>query len=199
MGTLLSIIFFFVSFLSLFCLVFFILYCDCLVCLAIAFSVSFLTSLSLTQSNTAGGIAKNGAKLVTAVSCAQVPKITVVVGGSYGAGNYGMCGRAYDPRFLFMWPNARISVMGGEQAANVLATVQRDNIEARGGVWSADDEENFKRPIFEKYEKVLCFVFLCFAFLCFCVFVFCVFVFCVFVFLCFCVFVFVFLCFCVLC
>ncbi len=80
----------------------------------------------------AGGIAKDGAKMVTAVACAQVPKITVIVGGSYGAGNYGMCGRAYGPRFLFMWPNARISVMGGEQAASVLATVKRDNIEARG-------------------------------------------------------------------
>ena len=78
----------------------------------------------------AGGIAKDGAKMVTAVACAQVPKITVIVGGSYGAGNYGMCGRAYGPRFLFTWPNARISVMGGEQAASVLATVRRDNIEA---------------------------------------------------------------------
>ncbi len=84
----------------------------------------------------AGGIAKDGAKMVTAVACAQVPKITVIVGGSYGAGNYGMCGRAYSPRFLFMWPNARISVMGGEQAASVLATVKRDNIEAGGGRWS---------------------------------------------------------------
>ena len=99
------------------------------------------------------GIAKHGAKLVTAVSTATVPKITVVIGGSYGAGNYGMCGRAFSPRFLFMWPNARISVMGGEQAANVLATVQRDNLEAKGMEWSKDDEEAFKRPILEKYEK----------------------------------------------
>jgi 3-methylcrotonyl-CoA carboxylase beta subunit len=100
----------------------------------------------------AGGIAKDGAKLVTAVSCAKVPKITVVIGGSYGAGNYGMCGRAYSPRFLWMWPNARISVMGGEQAASVLATVRRDGMEARGQSWSAADEEAFKAPIREKYE-----------------------------------------------
>jgi 3-methylcrotonyl-CoA carboxylase beta subunit len=100
-----------------------------------------------------GGIAKDGAKLVTAVSCASVPKLTVVIGGSYGAGNYGMCGRAYDPRFLWMWPNARISVMGGEQAASVLATVRRDAIEARGGDWPAADEEEFKRPIREQYER----------------------------------------------
>ena len=85
----------------------------------------------------AGGIAKDGAKMVTAVACAQVPKITLIVGGSFGAGNYGMCGRAYSPRFLFTWPNARISVMGGEQAATVLATVRRDNIEAEGKTWSA--------------------------------------------------------------
>ena len=101
----------------------------------------------------AGGIAKDGAKLVTAVSCSTVPKLTVVVGGSFGAGNYGMCGRAYDPRFLWMWPNARISVMGGEQAAFVLATVRRDAIEARGGDWPADDEERFKAPIREQYER----------------------------------------------
>jgi len=101
----------------------------------------------------AGGIAKDGAKLVTAVACAQVPKLTVIVGGSYGAGNYGMCGRAYDPRFLFMWPNARISVMGGEQAASVLATVKRDNIEAGGGNWSAEEEEAFKTPIRDRYEE----------------------------------------------
>ncbi len=100
----------------------------------------------------AGGIAKDGAKLVTAVSCAKVPKITVVIGGSYGAGNYGMCGRAYSPRFLWMWPNARISVMGGEQAASVLATVRRDGMELRGQTWSAADEEKFKAPIREKYE-----------------------------------------------
>src|SRR5476651_2046353 len=99
-----------------------------------------------------GGIAKDGAKMVTAVACAQVPKITVIVGGSYGAGNYGMCGRAYGPRFLFSWPNTRISVMGGEQAASVLATVKRDNIEASGGKWSEVEEEEFKRPIREQYE-----------------------------------------------
>ncbi len=100
----------------------------------------------------AGGIAKDGAKMVTAVACAQVPKITVIVGGSYGAGNYGMCGRAYSPRFLFTWPNARISVMGGEQAASVLATVKRDNIEAGGAKWSEVEEEEFKAPIRDQYE-----------------------------------------------
>jgi 3-methylcrotonyl-CoA carboxylase beta subunit len=101
----------------------------------------------------AGGIAKDGAKMVTAVACAKVPKLTLIVGGSYGAGNYGMCGRAYGPRFLFMWPNARISVMGGEQAASVLATVRRDNIEAGGGAWSAAEEEEFKSPIRAQYEE----------------------------------------------
>ncbi len=100
----------------------------------------------------AGGIAKDGAKMVTAVACAQVPKITVVIGGSYGAGNYGMCGRAYGPRFLFTWPNARISVMGGEQAASVLATVRRDNIEAEGKKWSQVEEEEFKQPIRDQYD-----------------------------------------------
>ncbi len=100
----------------------------------------------------AGGIAKDGAKMVTAVSCARVPKLTVVIGGSFGAGNYGMCGRAYSPRFLWLWPNARISVMGGEQAATVLATIRRDQVEARGGQWSAVDEEAFKQPIREQYE-----------------------------------------------
>jgi 3-methylcrotonyl-CoA carboxylase beta subunit len=100
----------------------------------------------------AGGIAKDGAKMVTAVACAQVPKITVVIGGSYGAGNYGMCGRAYGPRFLFTWPNARISVMGGEQAASVLATLRRDNLEAAGKEWSEVEEEEFKQPIREQYE-----------------------------------------------
>ena len=98
----------------------------------------------------AGGIAKDGAKMVTAVACAQVPKITVIVGGSYGAGNYGMCGRAYGPRFLFTWPNSRVSVMGHEQAASVLATVRRDNIEAEGKSWSAEEEEAFKTPIRDK-------------------------------------------------
>ncbi|MBX6424895.1 MAG: methylcrotonoyl-CoA carboxylase [Variibacter sp.] len=101
----------------------------------------------------AGGIAKDGAKMVTAVSCAQVPKITLIVGGSYGAGNYGMCGRAFGPRFLFSWPNARVSIMGGEQAASVLATVRRDNIEAAGGTWSAEEEEAFKQPIRDAYEQ----------------------------------------------
>lgn len=90
--------------------------------------------------------------MVTAVSCAKVPKFTVIIGGSFGAGNYGMCGRAYAPRFLWMWPNARISVMGGEQAAAVLSTVKRDNIEAKGGSWSAADEEAFKAPIRNQYE-----------------------------------------------
>ena len=99
------------------------------------------------------GIARAGAKLVTAVACAQVPKFTVIIGGSFGAGNYGMCGRAYSPRFLWMWPNARISVMGGEQAASVLATVRRDGVEARGGSWSAEDEEAFKAPIRDQYER----------------------------------------------
>jgi 3-methylcrotonyl-CoA carboxylase beta subunit len=100
----------------------------------------------------AGGIAKDGAKMVMAVACAQVPKLTLIVGGSFGAGNYGMCGRAYGPRFLFAWPNARISVMGGEQAASVLATVKRENIEAGGGTWSQVEEEEFKQPIREQYE-----------------------------------------------
>ena len=100
-----------------------------------------------------GGIAKDGAKLVTAVASSVVPKFTVVIGGSFGAGNYGMCGRAYDPRFLWTWPNARISVMGGEQAASVLATVRRDGIEAQGQEWTAEDEEAFKQPIREQYER----------------------------------------------
>ena len=101
----------------------------------------------------AHGIAKDGAKMVTAVSCAAVPKITLVIGGSYGAGNYGMCGRAFGPRFLFTWPNARISVMGGEQAASVLATVKRDNIEGGGGKWSEIEEAEFKQPILDAYER----------------------------------------------
>src|SRR5512146_467800 len=100
----------------------------------------------------AGGIAKDGAKMVTAVSTASVPKFTVLIGGSFGAGNYGMCGRAFSPRFLFTWPNARISVMGGEQAASVLATVKRDNIEAAGETWSQVEEEEFKAPIRDQYE-----------------------------------------------
>ncbi|MEZ5115388.1 MAG: carboxyl transferase domain-containing protein [Candidatus Nanopelagicales bacterium] len=101
----------------------------------------------------AGGIAKNGAKMVTAVACARVPKLTVVIGGSFGAGNYSMCGRAYSPRFLWTWPNARISVMGGEQAASVLATVRRDQMESRGEDWPAEDEEMFKQPIRDQYER----------------------------------------------
>jgi 3-methylcrotonyl-CoA carboxylase beta subunit len=105
------------------------------------------------QKYEAGGIAKDGAKLVTAVACAQVPKITVIIGGSFGAGNYGMRGRAFSPRFLFTWPNSRISVMGGEQAASVLATVRRENLEGDGKSWSPEEEEDFKRPIREKYEE----------------------------------------------
>jgi 3-methylcrotonyl-CoA carboxylase beta subunit len=101
----------------------------------------------------AGGIAKDGAKMVTAVACAQVPKITLVIGGSYGAGNYGMCGRAYSPRFMFSWPNSRISVMGGEQAASVLAQVRRDGMEARGETWPREEEEKFKSPIRARYEE----------------------------------------------
>ena len=101
----------------------------------------------------AGGIAKDGAKMVTAVATASVPKLTVVTGGSFGAGNYGMCGRAYSPRFMFMWPNARISVMGGEQAASVLATVRRDGFERRGEDWGTEDEEAFKAPIRDMYER----------------------------------------------
>jgi 3-methylcrotonyl-CoA carboxylase beta subunit len=100
----------------------------------------------------ASGIAKDGAKMVTAVACARVPKFTVIVGGSFGAGNYGMCGRAYSPRFLWMWPNARISVMGGEQAARVLAQVKRDGIEKSGKIWSAEEEEAFMAPVREQYE-----------------------------------------------
>jgi 3-methylcrotonyl-CoA carboxylase beta subunit len=99
-----------------------------------------------------GGIARDGAKMVTAVATARVPKFTVVIGGSFGAGNYGMCGRAYSPRFLWMWPNARISVMGGEQAAGVLATVKRDGLEASGKTWSVEEEASFKAPIREQYE-----------------------------------------------
>jgi 3-methylcrotonyl-CoA carboxylase beta subunit len=91
--------------------------------------------------------------MVTAVACAQVPKFTLIIGGSFGAGNYGMCGRAYSPRFLWMWPNARISVMGGEQAASVLATVRRDGIESRGGSWTAEEEAAFRQPILEQYER----------------------------------------------
>ncbi|GAA6153752.1 carboxyl transferase domain-containing protein [Pseudoteredinibacter isoporae] len=111
-----------------------------------------ITGFMVGQQYEAGGIAKHGAKMVTAVACAQVPKFTVLIGGSFGAGNYGMCGRAYDPRFLFMWPNARISVMGGEQAAGVLATVKRDQYEAKGEDWSSEEEAKFKQPIIDSYE-----------------------------------------------
>jgi 3-methylcrotonyl-CoA carboxylase beta subunit len=100
-----------------------------------------------------GGIAKDGAKMVTAVACARVPKLTLIVGGSYGAGNYGMCGRAYSPRFLWTWPNARISVMGGEQAAGVLAQLKREALEKSGKAWSRADEEAFKAPILEQYAR----------------------------------------------
>ena len=111
-----------------------------------------ITGFMVGRKYESGGIAKDGAKLVMAVSCAQVPKLTVIIGGSFGAGNYGMCGRAFNPRFLWMWPNARVSVMGGEQAANVLAQVKRDGLEARGQSWSSDDEEAFKRPLLEQFE-----------------------------------------------
>jgi 3-methylcrotonyl-CoA carboxylase beta subunit len=112
-----------------------------------------ITGFMVGRKYEAGGIAKDGAKMVTAVSCARVPKLTVILGGSFGAGNYGMCGRAFNPRFLWTWPNARISVMGGEQAASVLATVKRDNIEAKGGRWSKEEEEAFKAPIRSQYER----------------------------------------------
>ncbi len=111
-----------------------------------------ITGFMVGRKYEAGGIAKDGAKMVTAVATTSVPKFTIIIGGSFGAGNYGMCGRAYSPRFLWMWPNARIGVMGGEQAASVLATVRRDGIEARGGKWSAEEEEAFKAPIREQYE-----------------------------------------------
>jgi len=111
-----------------------------------------ITGFMVGQKYEAGGIAKDGAKLVTAVATTKVPKITMIVGGSFGAGNYGMCGRAYSPRFLWTWPNSRISVMGGEQAAGVLATVKRDAVERKGGSWSADEEAEFKRPTIEMFE-----------------------------------------------
>jgi 3-methylcrotonyl-CoA carboxylase beta subunit len=111
-----------------------------------------ITGFMVGKKYEAGGIAKDGAKLVTAVATTRVPKFTVIIGGSFGAGNYGMCGRAYSPRFLWMWPNARISVMGGEQAANVLAQVKKDNIEAKGDSWPEQEEEAFKKPIREQYE-----------------------------------------------
>jgi len=111
-----------------------------------------ITGFMVGKKYEAGGIAKDGAKMVTAVACAKVPKFTVIVGGSFGAGNYGMCGRAYGPRFLWMWPNARISVMGGEQAAAVLATVKREGLEKAGKDWSKEDEQSFKAPILAQYE-----------------------------------------------
>ncbi|MCX5212803.1 methylcrotonoyl-CoA carboxylase [Kitasatospora sp. NBC_00240] len=113
-----------------------------------------ITGFMVGRQYEAGGIAKHGAKMVNAVACTRVPKLTVVIGGSYGAGNYSMCGRAYSPRFLWMWPGAKISVMGGEQAASVLATVRRDQVEAQGGEpWAAEAEEEFKRPVREQYER----------------------------------------------
>ncbi|KAI9313625.1 methylcrotonoyl-CoA carboxylase beta chain [Dichotomocladium elegans] len=111
-----------------------------------------ITGFMVGSAAEAGGIAKNGAKLVTAVSCAKVPKFTVITGGSYGAGNYGMCGRAFSPRFMWMWPNARISVMGGEQSANVLAQITREAKEKRGETWSKEEQEAFMEPIRKKYE-----------------------------------------------
>ncbi|AIB15080.1 methylcrotonoyl-CoA carboxylase (plasmid) [Azospirillum argentinense] len=111
-----------------------------------------ITGFMVGRKYEAGGIAKDGAKLVTAVACAKVPKFTVIIGGSYGAGNYGMCGRAYSPRFLWMWPNSRISVMGGEQAAGVLAQVRRDAMESQGKSWAPEEEEAFKAPIRQQYE-----------------------------------------------
>ena len=111
-----------------------------------------ITGFMVGRKYEAGGIARDGAKMVTAVSTARVPKLTVIVGGSFGAGNYGMCGRAYNPRFLWMWPNARISVMGGQQAANVLAQVKKDNLEARGETWPEEEERAFKQPILDQYE-----------------------------------------------
>jgi 3-methylcrotonyl-CoA carboxylase beta subunit len=112
-----------------------------------------ITGFMVGRKYEAGGIAKDGAKMVTAVSCAKVPKITMIIGGSFGAGNYGMCGRAFGPRFLWMWPNARISVMGGDQAANVLAQVRHDSMAQRGKEWSPEDEEEFKAPIRAQYER----------------------------------------------
>jgi 3-methylcrotonyl-CoA carboxylase beta subunit len=111
-----------------------------------------ITGFMVGQKYESGGIAKDGAKMVTAVACARVPKFTVIIGGSFGAGNYGMCGRAYSPRFLWMWPNARIGVMGDEQAANVLAQVRRDGLERQGKEWPAEEEEAFKQPIRAQYE-----------------------------------------------
>lgn len=112
-----------------------------------------ITGFMVGKQYEAGGIAKHGAKMVTAVACAKVPKFTILIGGSFGAGNYGMCGRAYDPRFMFMWPNSRISVMGGEQAAGVLAQVKRDQKERSGETWSEESEQAFKQPVIDTYEQ----------------------------------------------
>lgn len=112
-----------------------------------------ITGFMVGKDAEAGGIAKNGAKMVTAVACAEVPKITVVIGGSFGAGNYGMCGRAYSPRFLYTWPNARISVMGGEQAANVLIQINKDQYKREGKRWSVEEEEKLREPILRKFEE----------------------------------------------
>jgi 3-methylcrotonyl-CoA carboxylase beta subunit len=112
-----------------------------------------ITGFMVGKKYEAGGIAKDGAKMVTAVACAKVPKFTVIIGGSFGAGNYGMCGRAFGPRLLWTWPNARISVMGGEQAAGVLAQVKRDALDKSGLSWSADEEAAFKAPVLEQYAR----------------------------------------------
>ncbi|MFN0318235.1 MAG: carboxyl transferase domain-containing protein, partial [Burkholderiales bacterium] len=111
-----------------------------------------ITGFMVGKKYEAGGIARDGAKMVTAVACAKVPKFTVIIGGSFGAGNYGMCGRAYSPRFLWMWPNARISVLGGEQASRVLATVKREGLEKSGKTWSKEEEEAFMAPIRAQYD-----------------------------------------------
>ena len=112
-----------------------------------------ITGFMVGKKYEAEGIARHGAKMVMAVATAQVPKFTIIIGGSFGAGNYGMCGRAYSPRFLWMWPNARICVMGGEQASSVLASVRRDGIEAKGGQWSAEEEKAFKQPMLDQFER----------------------------------------------
>jgi 3-methylcrotonyl-CoA carboxylase beta subunit len=114
--------------------------------------LQYITGFMVGRRAEAGGIASDGAKMVMAVACANVPKLTLTLGGSYGAGNYAMCGRAYSPRFLFQWPNARTSVMGGEQAASVLATIRRDQLAGKGETWSAEEEERFKAPLREQYE-----------------------------------------------